>query len=187
MYPVSIPNGMEFYQRQKFSRNDAKPFQFPTGWNSTELIVRILCKDDRFNSQRDGILRGTRFSLLPCQLFQFPTGWNSTYVCGRLMHEYVFQFPTGWNSTCREAYFALYRKFQFPTGWNSTRLPHARIQDQSVSIPNGMEFYRTRRGYEPARKQFQFPTGWNSTFRHRLFHHLLQFQFPTGWNSTNGK
>ena len=120
---VSIPNGMEFYCRfprlPRFaprcfnSQRDgilqsapapklrkASTFQFPTGWNSTEVI---------FNR-----------ALQP-KLFQFPTGWNSTYrrLLGRLCLK--FQFPTGWNSTfifCASASEIL--TFQFPTGWNST-------------------------------------------------------------------
>ena len=35
MLAVSIPNGMEFYGFQFLFRPHYKPFQFPTGWNST--------------------------------------------------------------------------------------------------------------------------------------------------------
>ena len=34
-YPVSIPNGMEFYTLGRSEEARANEFQFPTGWNST--------------------------------------------------------------------------------------------------------------------------------------------------------
>ena len=34
--------------------------------------------------------------------------------------------------------------FQFPTGWNSTISANTLLLKDSVSIPNGMEFYHTR-------------------------------------------
>ena len=55
---VSIPNGMEFYLCKILGNLHTQPFQFPTGWNSTN-------------------------SMYPSQimaLFQFPTGWNSTLL-----------------------------------------------------------------------------------------------------------
>ena len=123
---VSIPNGMEFYVFKKETYPHEKRFnsqrdgillcfcclyystsllfQFPTGWNSTELCHlpnNKLCE------------------------FQFPTGWNSTHIrnsldvmyhrfnsqrdgillCGsprRLKYSLWFQFPTGWNSTLKK-------------------------------------------------------------------------------------
>ena len=36
-----------------------------------------------------------------------------------------------------------FKKFQFPTGWNSTMLMAALVPKDGVSIPNGMEFYRS--------------------------------------------
>ena len=55
-----------------------------------------------------------------------------------------------------------YRRFQFPTGWNSTFAPISIKMRQSVSIPNGMEFYNNT----PKKwGGVQFPTGWNSTIR----------------------
>ncbi len=76
---VSIPNGMEFYLAAELVRDGAKLFQFPTGWNSTQmrglvpnrcakvsipngmefyprLSLNSLVTLRRFNSQRDGIL-----------------------------------------------------------------------------------------------------------------------------------
>ena len=59
---VSIPNGMEFYERSRGrSLLWSKPVSIPNGME---------------------FYRGARFSLLPCQLFQFPTGWNSTVWSG---------------------------------------------------------------------------------------------------------
>ena len=75
-----------------------------------------------------------------------------------------------------------------------------------VSIPNGMEFYWSRRIFGKRLREFQFPTGWNSTeeraslmsinegfnsqrdgilrFAIRYRASKDRFQFPTGWNST---
>ena len=82
MAEVSIPNGMEFYAREspleqgvyRFNSqrdgillkifNDsisARPFQFPTGWNSTAIIGALMIDKISFNSQRDGILRDLNF------------------------------------------------------------------------------------------------------------------------------
>ena len=56
---------------------------------------------------------------------------------------------------------------------------------KSVSIPNGMEFYRRLQLAFLATNAFQFPTGWNSTIgAHQGFKFRSAFQFPTGWNST---
>ena len=53
-------------------------FQFPTGWNSTEKQARAYGQFQRFNSQRDGILRNWGKRSNGIKKFQFPTGWNST-------------------------------------------------------------------------------------------------------------
>ena len=53
---VSIPNGMEFYNILKYLAFVSKPFQFPTGWNSTFCYSALLVRYIGFNSQRDGIL-----------------------------------------------------------------------------------------------------------------------------------
>ncbi len=98
-----------------------------------------------FNSQRDGILYKHKYALLSCKL--------------------EFQFPTGWNSTVFAKHFVLsHYLFQFPTGWNSTQRPRpARHLFLGVSIPNGMEFYKSIVGNKLGKNEFQFPTGWNST------------------------
>ncbi len=97
-------------------------------------------------------------------------------------------------------------KFQFPTGWNSTKVPDTFPSEaigfnsqrdgilpsisniltfiDTVSIPNGMEFYAIRTGQLELMPKFQFPTGWNSTKELLLDDSRLEFQFPTGWNST---
>ena len=55
---VSIPNGMEFYDRE---------------------IETEAGKKYGFNSQRDGILRASKIRITFFLVwFQFPTGWNST-------------------------------------------------------------------------------------------------------------
>ena len=76
-------------------------FQFPTGWNSTvfwNLLVRLL--EERFNSQRDGILPKLGITEFEYVKFQFPTGWNSTFKNDNFFTiASLFQFPTGWNST----------------------------------------------------------------------------------------
>ncbi len=99
-YYVSIPNGMEFYktscrcftrarrfnsQRDGILRDANKlalanhtTFQFPTGWNSTERILKINKLMHSFNSQRDGILPTKAGGVPRAFAFQFPTGWNST-------------------------------------------------------------------------------------------------------------
>ena len=53
---VSIPNGMEFYLNYTIDE---------------EL-------EERFNSQRDGILLRAQRAAYRYVRFQFPTGWNST-------------------------------------------------------------------------------------------------------------
>ena len=84
-----------------------------------------LENEDRFNSQRDGILLIVRYySILAYFLFQFPTGWNSTIATA----------TTPWQPSC----------------FNSQRDGILQWDDwawllaEIVSIPNGMEFYRSR-------------------------------------------
>ena len=100
--PLSCFNSQQDGILPSFHRGSFCPrrFQFPTGWNSTlflgrsrgYIVVSIsngmkfyidlppsnislkLC----FNSQRDGILSGSRGFTQCAYRFQFPTGWNST-------------------------------------------------------------------------------------------------------------
>ena len=102
MYPVSIPNGMEFYWWIRCILAPLEGVSIPNGME---------------------FYRGKRKKIFPfLSAFQFPTGWNSTEVY-KLYHSGndTFQFPTGWNST-HGADFGRKdrRRFQFPTGWNST-------------------------------------------------------------------
>ena len=201
---------MEFYYIVRTQKLFRAEFQFPTGWNSTSIILNTKSLISGFNSQRDGILRDTRKpflywshcfnsqrdGILPnllwrvdyTSMFQFPTGWNSTNnqrqnpACRN-----AFQFPTGWNSTCRDMCITnTILKFQFPTGWNSTYLVFNFDSVFDVSIPNGMEFYKYLAFVNtPKPHRFQFPTGWNSTILRGIEYVFINlFQFPTGWNST---
>ena len=45
---------------------------------------------------------------------------------------------------------------------------HRNLPQNYVSIPNGMEFYHRIFWKHRGRKLFQFPTGWNSTDPHRM-------------------
>ena len=100
---VSIPNGMEFYQKFGSLKILRKAFQFPTGWNST-LALR-LCALSRL-------------------LFQFPTGWNST-----LMRDLGTFQDLGFNSQrdgiLRSAACKLYRlaRVSIPNGMEFYPLP----------------------------------------------------------------
>ena len=178
-------------------------FQFPTGWNSTQLSRCV-----RFLFERVSIPNGMEFycespekkALL--RAFQFPTGWNSTFCSSSPAPDLRFQFPTGWNSTkllvwqrdnencfnsqrdgilpCIKSPSMPLELFQFPTGWNSTRVCPWGAAPIFVSIPNGMEFYRGGRGYLHPRTLFQFPTGWNSTFCRRYSGSQGRVSIPNG-------
>ena len=162
-------------------------FQFPTGWNSTNLCVTIS------------------FAVF---MFQFPTGWNSTtaFVVRFVMTS--VSIPNG-----MEFYGATRRSIALFSCFNSQRdgiLPYMgfnTLELKGVSIPNGMEFYHQEFTADRRRSVFQFPTGWNSTqirahaelilscfnsqrdgILQKLFPSFRNlrklFQFPTGWNST---
>ena len=141
---VSIPNGMEFYSLTPFGLCPLDLVSIPNGM---EFYAPASSK--RFD----------------CKRFQFPTGWNSTASFPQsLSRSKRFQFPTGWNST-------LALKSSSPTtlSFNSQRDRILRVQInlseiiKIVSIPNGMEFYRSRTNTMLLIIEFQFPTGWNST------------------------
>ena len=129
--------------------------------------IGILGSIEGFNSQRDGILPLWDFLIYLSQTkVSIPNGMEFYLYEGvgrRVLLK--FQFPTGWNSTARDiSMFISFILFQFPTGWNSTRESktrpferwsfnsqrdgilryhwHRRSPYSSVSIPNGMEFYR---------------------------------------------
>ena len=164
---VSIPNGMEFYDAPALYKAGTPKFQFPTGWNSTtisnlrfgilkgvsipngmEFYLGLWClyaqENERFNSQRDGILPRLSIRSAPSLRVSIPNGMEFygaylSLLVGRVrvsipngMEFYKkaeslreanpeFQFPTGWNSTWIHQYGRHEsRQFQFPTGWNST-------------------------------------------------------------------
>ena len=97
---VSIPNGMEFYQKVIFLlermlkgfnsqrdgilqryRRRARANLFVSIPNGMEFYYAPLLKDGSpacFNSQRDGILPNFSSTYYAEVAFQFPTGWNST-------------------------------------------------------------------------------------------------------------
>ena len=211
-YKVSIPNGMEFYYILKYLALISKPFQFPTGWNSTKCWYR--CKSlafFRFNSQRDGILqlkRQTKATQNQCfnsqrdgiLLSSFVLS-SKSFLCFNSQRDGILLYQKrdivvgggGFNSqrdgilrNDKKITPLTRRKFQFPTGWNSTK-------------------WRAKQG--ETTRTFQFPTGWNSTEvppslqnRQRSFNSQrdgillrsrarlslrISFQFPTGWNSTS--
>ena len=169
IYIVSIPNGMEFYARNRKVVIRFRAFQFPTGWNSTQ----------------------PRFLLMPISssTFQFPTGWNSTknrrkkrekvasfnsqrdgilqISSKRIHNEKRVSIPNGME------FYAIYDSWDeaFPHSFNSQRdgillaSGSSLVVLQRVSIPNGMEFYHVYESTKIKPKSFQFPTGWNSTIR----------------------
>ena len=144
---VSIPNGMEFYSK----RSDRRPLG-----------------TSRFNSQRDGILRGwaisdgtllkTRFNsqrdgILPRWYRNLRRMWG----CFNSQRDGILPYISSsevygidsFNSQ-RDGILRFKRRFH-SFGY------------EFVSIPNGMEFYSL--SLDACNSlQFQFPTGWNSTF-----------------------
>ena len=101
---------------------------------------------DGFNSQRDGIL--------PCEnaSLSAKSGFNSQRdgILPELPRPADFEdisFNSQRDGILRAAYVAdtfAPGMFQFPTGWNSTISANTLLLKDSVSIPNGMEFYHTR-------------------------------------------
>ena len=77
-------------------------------------------------------------------------------------------------------------RFQFPTGWNSTKSGNAgRLALETVSIPNGMEFYLKDISVKPHLMLVSIPNGME--FYKWIWDNPIigiPFQFPTGWNST---
>ena len=75
-------------------------FQFPTGWNSTNVPI---------------------FRLINSSMFQFPTGWNSTKRAAKNRLNIIVSIPNGMEFYFKITSFsAAIKAFQFPTGWNST-------------------------------------------------------------------
>ena len=151
---------MEFYLWCPTFIGSPSLFQFPTGWNSTQISDETIRNNASFNSQRDGILRKAEY-------------WEAKA-------EESFNSQRDGILLCREAYFALYRSF------NSQRdgiLPGSltkKFKLGAVSIPNGMEFYP--KGYLETTldAKFQFPTGWNSTPQCGCMRIGIEVSIPNG-------
>ena len=97
----------------------ARPFQFPTGWNSTPRLGFLVGSYYSFNSQRDGILLDSAaFKSSIVLAFQFPTGWNSTRGFFRIDRSYVLvSIPNG-----MEFYAICFNKWLFDDrSFNSQR------------------------------------------------------------------
>jgi len=153
-----------------------------------KVIYTIRAEFEGFNSQRDGILRGHRYANQMQKGVSIPNGMEFyrndkafsqshrevsipngmefylTFL-GLFSKSLMFQFPTGWNSTITDWYF-----LAFQNCFNSQRdgillYLHRKALHYVwlVSIPNGMEFYRTNFMSAFIASMFQFPTGWNST------------------------
>ena len=159
-YKVSIPNGMEFYYILKYLALISKPFQFPTGWNSTKCWYR--CKSlafFRFNSQRDGILqlkRQTKATQNQC--------FNSQRD-GILLSSFVLSSKSFLCFNSQRDGILLYQKRDIVVGgggFNSQRDGILRNDKKITPL---------------TRRKFQFPTGWNSTKSHNklLFWNLRRF------------
>ena len=141
----------------------------------------------RFNSQRDGILRGSL-----AQPASIKTRFNSQR--DGILHKTGLakaSEKSSFNSQ-RDGILLALLKEQYAIG--------------EVSIPNGMEFYAKAQQAAIERQVFQFPTGWNSTgsgttavackerfnsqrdgilpISYDIHVDSKEFQFPTGWNST---
>ena len=209
IYTVSIPNGMEFYSDSLRACVCIAAFQFPTGWNSTEIDPNSFYFYTAFQFPTGWNSTFTRTCFMPRKIVSIPNGMEF-YACiyPRLIVGLSFQFPTGWNSTGNVMLaFLEFASFQFPTGWNSTIRFRRFRQLLLVSIPNGMEFYfpslspiwakssgfnSQRDGILLAEFTFGFPIIYVSIPNGMEFYCFcssslapdLRFQFPTGWNST---
>ena len=145
---VSIPNGMEFYAKLPDLMRTLCQFQFPTGWNSTDLDAYSGSDYASFNSQRDGILQKKERALCLLTKVSIPNG----------MEFYALRYDTahpkiGFNSQ-RDGILQK-RRFSphhtdivsIPNGMEFYNgKPQSIITPKTVSIPNGMEFYTTTAG-----------------------------------------
>ena len=99
-------------------------FQFPTGWNSTELYAAAI----------ETFLE-----------FQFPTGWNSTKVRKGIPRFQRVSIPNGMEFYCsRYARCLRFDDVSIPNGMEFYWYAKCSLWwSARVSIPNGMEFYST--------------------------------------------
>ena len=137
-----FPTGWNSTDLSKFFNSFREKFQFPTGWNSTFHAPIVYRVARSFNSQRDGILPRVGKKGRPFLSFQFPTGWNST-INSLGVSEYFESFNSQRDGILPAvlADSGEHIAFQFPTGWNSTQCKTSPLRYRFVSIPNGMEFY----------------------------------------------
>ena len=131
---------MEFYWKRDACILGICVVSIPNGMEFYDSFSSFSSASACFNSQRDGIL----LSLAKPYLSQIK--W--------------FQFPTGWNSTCR-----IYLWISYHIRFNSQRdgillflqlVASARF---TVSIPNGMEFYRGKSAYLEIMAIVSIPNG----------------------------
>ena len=118
---VSIPNGMEFYERVATSRRIRGSFNsqrdgilrsitapydcqaivsIPNGMEFYLSFIPLPFGRGSFNSQRDGILR-VLIAFAPTARASFNSQRDGILLnfCKQAIHDLVFQFQTGWNST----------------------------------------------------------------------------------------
>ena len=69
---------MEFYLDFADIVTNAEMFQFPTGWNSTLLVIDTRRKIPVSIPNGMEFYAERRLRYLTLAKFQFPTGWNST-------------------------------------------------------------------------------------------------------------
>ena len=144
-------------------------FQFSTGWNSTEAKKRKEKKDE-IVSIPNGMEFYCSSALAPLLLraFQFPTGWNSTLFLGRGYSFHILvSIPNGMEFYIdfEVVELAWLQRFNSQRdgilhgGWSNKKYYNKSFNSQrdgilrqsmqrilqlsSVSIPNGMEFYRS--------------------------------------------
>ena len=115
---VSIPNGMEFYPDHFFYLIKQKEFQFPTGWNSTNICkTMVWCKKTSFNSQRDGILPLAHQPNRPITIVSIPNGMEFYGCLSRLYQDLLsVSIPNG-----MEFYSTAFLVFSLEVSFNSQR------------------------------------------------------------------
>ena len=135
-----------------------------------------------FNSQRDGILPG--YAPPSSQtMFSFNSQRDGILLgnVNLAILSTAFQFPTGWNST--KGYPKSWRcvTVSIPNGMEFYKIGIVkRRATPNVSIPNGMEFYKKLQTFKVTQELFQFPTGWNSTCAFDLSSRCNIVSIPNG-------
>ena len=187
IYTVSIPNGMEFYSDSLRACVCIAAFQFPTGWNSTEIDPNSFYFYTAFQFPTGWNSTFTRTCFMPRKIVSIPNGMEF-YACiyPRFIVGLSFQFPTGWNSTqLNEKNRRARGSFQFPTGWNSTIFQ--RREDMSENSFNSQRdgiLLETWCLHSWNLRRFNSQRDGILRFVFVVFVSFCLFQFPTGWNST---